>query len=87
LSRDICTEKFAEGFRDKIFDSEIIAALEYALNEQDYGIRSSIVQVFTAAIGQGVLCYFTMIFITKCSQRVFGTREFTLRLLLHLDVH
>lgn len=87
MSRHVPAEILPEGFRNKIFDTEIIAALERALNDEKDDIRSSTVHIFTAAISQGALCFFHGIFIPKYLQRVVGTREFKLRLLPHLDVH
>ena len=75
---------FAEGFRDKIFDHEAVAALGRALaNTSSVGA----VKFFITAIAQGVLHCFRGIPIPKCFQRVFGTRYLTRRPSLHLDVH
>jgi hypothetical protein len=87
FSQDIHTEIFAEGIRDKIFDTETVATLGHALGDESDGIRISAVKIFTAAMAQGVLCCFHRIFILKYSQRAFGTRYLTLRPLLHLDMH
>ena len=46
-------EIFAEGFRDKIFDTEMVAALGRALRDEDYDTRSSAVEIIIAAIAQG----------------------------------
>lgn len=70
---DIYTDIFSEGFRDKIFDIETVTALGHALGHKDVDIRSSAVKILTAAVTQGVLCYFYRIFILNCSQRGFGT--------------
>jgi HEAT repeat protein len=43
FSQDIHTEIFAEGFRDKIFDTETVAALVHALGDEDSNVRSSAV--------------------------------------------
>ena len=56
----------AEGFRDKIFDIEIIAALVRPLLDDNYSdVGISVVEVFTAAIAQGALSCFHGIFILK----------------------
>ena len=81
---DIDSEIFAEGFRDKIFDTEIIAALGHALSNKSC---ENVVYIFTAAVAQGVLHCFCMIHIPKYSQMAFGTRYLTLGLLSHFDVH
>jgi hypothetical protein len=65
FSWDIHTKTFAEGFRDKIFNTEIIAALEHALNDEDSYIRSRTVEIFTVPVAQGGLYCFYRIFILK----------------------
>jgi hypothetical protein len=87
LSRDVHTKILVEGFRDKIFDAEIITALEHALSDKDSDIRISTIQIFTAAIVQGALHYLHRLFILTYLQRGFGTRYLILRLLLHLNMH
>ena len=62
---DIHTEIFAEGFRDKIFDAEMVAALGRALSNETYYLRSTAVKIFTATVAQGALHYFYGIFIRK----------------------
>ena len=57
MSRHVPAEILPEGFRNKIFDTEIIAALERALNDEKDDIRSSTVHIFTAAISQGALFF------------------------------
>jgi len=52
---DINTEIFEEGFRDTIFDAEMVAALGRALSDGTSYLRSSAVEIFTAAVAQGVL--------------------------------
>ena len=84
---DILTEIFAEGFWDKMFDTEIIAVLGHALRDPHAGVRMGTVKVFTAAMAQGVLRCFYRTFIPKYTQRGFGTGYLTLRSLPHLDVH
>lgn len=84
IHADIFTE---EGFRDKIFDTETIAALRRALSNEDSYIRSSTVEFFTAAVAQGALHCFPGILIPTCSQRGFGPRYLILRSSPHLDVH
>ena len=85
--QDIHTQIFAEGFRDKIFDTETFAALGRALGDKSFDIRIKVVELFTVAMAQGALHCSCRIFIPKYFQRVFGTRYFTLRPLLHLDMH
>jgi len=63
--RDMYTELFTEGLRDKIFDTEIIAALGRALSDETSYIRNSAVEIFTAAVAQGALRCFHGIFIPK----------------------
>jgi hypothetical protein len=73
---DIHTEIFAEGIRDKIFDTETIAALGHALvGHEDNDVRS-VVKFFTAAIAQGALHCFHRIFILKYLQRAFRDKIF-----------
>ena len=55
---DIHTENFAEGFRDKIFDTEIVAALGHVLSNEASYLRRSVIEFFTAALAQGVLRFF-----------------------------
>jgi len=76
---------FAEGFRDKIFDIEIVTALGCALSDENSELRSSAFNFFTVAIAQGVLHCFDGIFILKYSQRDFGTRYLILTSSPHLD--
>lgn len=64
-SQYIHTEIVADGFRDKIFVTETLAALVHALSEEDSDIRSHTVNFFTAAISQGAHCCFHGIFILK----------------------
>ena len=78
---------FAEDFRDKLFDADITAALERALNDEDSNVRRSIVELFTAAIAQGELGYFYGILTAKVLQRGFGTRYLRSRSSLHLNMH
>jgi hypothetical protein len=58
FSRNIYTEIIAEGFRDKIFDIEIVAALVRALSNEDADIRSNVVKLFTSAVAQVAPRYF-----------------------------
>ena len=87
FSWDIVTEIFTEGIRDKIFDTEIVAALGRALGHSDYSARSSTVEFFTAALAQGALLCFHGILSLKYSQRGFGTRYLIPRSSPHLDMH
>ena len=84
---DLDLEIFAEGFRDKVFDTKIVAALGHALGDTHTNVRTSVVEFFTAAVVQGALHCFDRIFIPKYLQRGFGTKYLTLRMSLHLDVH
>ena len=56
--RNIHTEIIAEGFRDKIFDIEIVAALVCALSNEDADIRRNVVKIFTSAVAQGAPRHF-----------------------------
>ena len=87
--QDIHTKLLAEefDFQDKIIDTETIATLGRALDDEDSGVRCSAVKLFTAAMAQGGAHCFYRIFILKYSQRAFGTSYLTLRPLLRLDVH
>ena len=87
--QDIHTEIFAEGFRDKIFDTETIAAFIHALHDRGPDVRRSAVELLTAAMAQGGAHCFYRIFILNYWQRTltFGTRYLTLRPFLRLDVH
>ena len=78
---------FAEGVRDKIFDTETVAALGCALRHKDSNVRSGAVKIFTAAIAQGALHCIHGTFIPKYWQTVFGTRYLSLGPLPHLDMH
>jgi len=53
--QNILTEILAEGFRDKIFGTEMIAALGSALRDTNSEVRSRAVEILTAAMAQGVL--------------------------------
>jgi hypothetical protein len=79
---------FAEGFRDKVFDNEIIAALGRALGHTDSIVSiTGAVEFFTAAMAQGALPYFHWILIPKYLQRGFGIRYLILKSSPHWDVH
>ena len=84
--QDIHTEIFAEGFQDKIFDTETIATLGRALDDEVSDVRCSVFKIFTAAMAQGGAHCFYRIFILKYLQRAFGTSYLTLRPLPHLSV-
>ena len=84
--QDTHTEIFAEGFRDKLFDTETIATLGRALDDEDLFVKCSAVELFTAAMAQGGAHCFYRIFILKYLQRAFGTSYLTLRPLPHLSV-
>ena len=53
FSRYIHAEIISDGFRDKIFDAEILAALGRALSDKDSDIRRNAVNFFTSTITQG----------------------------------
>ena len=84
---DTDAEIFPEGIRDKIFGTEIVAALVRALDDSNSYARRSAVEILTAAIAQGTLLYFHEILTFNYSQRGFGTRYLTLRSSPQLDVH
>jgi len=86
LGWDINTEIFAEGFRDKIFHPEIIAALGHALSGATYYLRSCVVNFFAATIAEGALHCFDMVFILKYLQSL-RTRYWILRWLPDLEMH
>ena len=67
FSRIIHTEIVTDGFRDKIFDTEIIVALVRGLGDKDAGVRISVAQIFTAALAQGGLRRSREIFMLKYS--------------------
>jgi hypothetical protein len=48
-----------ERVRNKRFDRGIVAALVHALSDEDSDIRRNMVEIFIAAIAQGVLIVFT----------------------------
>jgi hypothetical protein len=73
----IYTKIFAEGLRDKIFDTEIVAALGRALGDTVLNVRRSTANFFTAAVAQGALPSFHRTFILKSSQLDFDTRYLT----------
>ena len=52
---NVHTDIFADGFRGKIFNTEIVAALGHALSNDTSYLRSSVVEFFTAAVAQGAL--------------------------------
>jgi len=55
---DIHTKVFADEFRDKIFNTEMVTAIAHALSDESSFLRSSVVEFFTAAVAQGVLRLF-----------------------------
>ena len=81
------TEIFVEGFRDKVFDTEIVVALGQALDDTSSIVRSKAVEMFTAAMAQGALRCFCGIFIPQYLQRTFGPTYLILGSLPQLDVH
>ena len=85
--RYVDTEIFAEGLGDKIFDPEIVTALVSALGDLDPYVRSSVVNLFTAATAQGAVRCFHGRMTLKYSQRGCGTRYLTLRSSPHLYVY
>jgi hypothetical protein len=62
------TETFAEGLWDKVYDSEIIAALGRVLGDAESDVRRSAVEFFTIATSQGALHSFHVKFILTSSQ-------------------
>jgi hypothetical protein len=84
---DIHIELFTEGFRDKIFDAEILTTLRCALSHESYYNGSGVVELFTAAVAQGAPQFFHGIFMPTYLQRGFGTGYLILRSSLHLDMH
>ena len=85
--RGVHTQIFADGFRDKIFDTEIVTALVHTLHDEYLDVRWSAVKLFTAAIAQGALNSVCRILILKYLQTAFGTRYLMPRLSPHLEVH
>ena len=85
--QDFHTEIFADGFGDKIFDTEFVTALGCALADKDSKMRSSAVDIFRAVIAQGLLSSVCGVFILKYLQMAFRTRYSILRLSPHLYVH
>ena len=54
---------FAEGFRDKIFDTETIAVFGCALVDKASVFRTEAVKFFITAIAQGALYCFRRVFL------------------------
>lgn len=48
-------ETFAEGIPDKLFDTDIVAALGHTLSDEHPDIRSGVAHIFTAAVVKGTL--------------------------------
>jgi hypothetical protein len=85
---DIDTEIFLDGFRDKIFDTKIVAALRRHISRFPFNDgRQSAVEFFTAAVAQGALLCFDGILTLKYSQPGFGTRYLTPRSSPHWEMH
>ena len=82
----VLAEIFADGLRDKIFDTEIVVALRCALSDVDSRVRWLTVKFFIAAIAQGALSLFCRPFISKYLQMAFMRRYLTHSLSSHLDV-
>jgi len=82
----VLAEIFADGLRDKIFDTEIVAALRCALSDVDSHVRLCTVKFFIAAIAQGVLSLFCGLLLLKYLQTAFVRRYSTCSLSSHLDV-
>ena len=55
---DIHIKISVEGFRDKIFDVEMLAALRSALSDEKSSSRYCMMKIAIAALAQGVLHYF-----------------------------
>jgi hypothetical protein len=83
---DIHTEICGEGLRDRMFETEFVAILRRALDDEK-GYRSSAIAIFTAAIAQSATTSVCGVFILKYLQVAFGTRYSILRLSLHLYIH
>ena len=81
------TEIFPEGFRDKIFDTEIVTALGPALGDEKFNVSRSAVEIFKAAIAQSALSSVCGVFKLKYLKMALGTRYLRWSLLLHWDVH
>jgi hypothetical protein len=76
---------FAEGFRDKIFDTEIVAVLVQALGDTDSDVRRSAVNFFTVAIAQGTLdCSHRILILTIHSHDGFRDKIFDAETVAHL---
>ena len=58
ILRDIHTKVYTEGLWDKIFDTEMVAALGRALSDEDYFVRMSVLHAFTGVMAQGALRFF-----------------------------
>jgi hypothetical protein len=69
---NIHTKRLAEGFRDKIFDTQMVATLGHALSDKSSYVISGIVKILTVAVAQGVPYCFYRILIPKISRRVSG---------------
>lgn len=54
ILQDIHIKTFAEGFRDRIFDTEVVAALGHTLGDKVSEVRYSTIKFFTAAAAQGM---------------------------------
>ena len=76
---------FAEGFRDKIFDTMTAAAFESALAYNTSVVGA--VKFFITAITQGVLRCFRGTYILIYLQRAVGTKYLSPGPSLHLEVH
>ena len=82
----VLAEIFVDGLRDKIFDTEIVAALRCALSDVDPHVRQLTVEFFIAVIAQGALSLFCGPFILKYLQTAFVRRYLTRSSSSHLDV-
>jgi len=79
---------FAEGFRDKILNTEIVISLGRALSHETlYHESSTVVEIFTTALAQGAPRIFSWDIMPTYLQRGFETRYLILRWSPHFDVH
>jgi hypothetical protein len=73
--------------RDRMVDAEFVTELRRALGDKESYVRSSAIEIFTAAIAQRAPTSVFRVFILKYLQTVFGTRYLLLRSSMNSDVH
>jgi len=66
---------------------EFVSAIGHALDDNDWHVRWRAIQIFTAALAQGMHTSIFRVLLLKYFQRAFGTKYLILRLSLHLDLH